>query len=151
MLVKNKRIIINENTLELEINNFEKILRNFFETDSRFSKYDIGVFVEFDDECWNDDTRSLWNELNIRIINYDKLTESGEKLKGQQRFATALITYTTENHEPQLVMNNGKPEFYYVFRWSCSTLTNSLTWENNRDNITVENIVTQLLEKFELN
>lgn len=150
MLIKNRRIIINEGSLEFEVKLLEKVLRDFFKTDKRFSKYDIGVFVEFDDECWNDKTCQCWNELNISIINYDKTVELGGELKGQTRFASAHISYTTENYEPQLIMNNSKPEFYYVFTGSSWGITNSVTWENNRDNITVEDIVEQLLESFEV-
>lgn len=149
MLIKNGRIIINEDALEFEIKQLEKTLRCFFENDDRFSKYDIGVFVEFDDECWNDKTYNTWNELNIHIVNYDKTIKLCGKLEGQTRFASAHISYSTENFEPQLVINNGKPEFYYVFTGSSWGITNSVTWENNRNEITVEDIVEQLLESFE--
>ena len=47
-------------------------------------------------------------------------------------------------------MNNGKPEFYYVFDGASWTMTNSVTWENNRNTTTVEDIVTELLEEFEI-
>ena len=150
MLIKNGRIIINEDTLEFEIKQFEKMLRNFFETDNRFSNYDIGVFVEFDNECWNEETHHIWNELIINIVNYDKVIELGGQLKGQTRFASAFISYTTDTYEPQLVMNNGVPEFYYVFNGSSWTMTNSITWENNRNDITVEDIVEELLKSFEV-
>ena len=150
MLIKNRRIIINENSLEFEVKQLEKTLRKFFENDERFSKYDIGVFVEFDNECWNDETHHVWNELNIDIYNYDKTIKLGGKLEGQTRFASAHVTYTTDSYEPQLVMNNGKPEFYYVFDGASWTMTNSVTWENNRDTTTVEDIVTELLEEFEI-
>lgn len=150
MLIKNGRIIINEDTLEFEIKQLEKMLRNFFETDNRFSNYDIGVFVEFDNECWNEETHHVWNELIINVVNYDKVIELGGQLKGQTRFASAFISYTTDTYEPQFVMNNGVPEFYYVFNGSSWTMTNSITWENNRNDITVEDIVEQLLESFEI-
>jgi hypothetical protein len=152
MWVKNGRIIINEVNLEFDVKCLEKELRKFFEEDSRFSMYDIGVFIEFDDECWNEETHYIWNEINIRIINYDKVIELGGELIGQKTFATAYITYTTEGFEPQLVMNNGIPEFYYVFNWASSTVTNSNTWKNNRDSeITVEDIIeNEVLSQWEL-
>ena len=150
MFVKNGRIIINEDNLEFEVKRLEKKLRKFFENDERFSSYDIGVFVEFDNECWNDETHDVWNELNINIFNYDKTVELKGKLKGQTRFASAHITYTTDTYEPQLVINNGIPEFYYVFNGSSWTMTNSVTWENNRDMITIEDIIEELLKSFEV-
>lgn len=150
MLMKNGKIIINEDSLEFEVKQLEKTLRKFFENDERFSKYDIGVFVEFDDECWNDETHHIWNELNIDIYNYDKTIELGGQLIGQTRFASAHISYTTDVYEPQLVMNNGVPEFYYVFNGSSWGITNSVTWENNRDAVTVEDIVEKLLKSFEV-
>lgn len=150
MKVKNGRIIINENSIEFEVKQLEKFLRKFFKNDERFSKYDIGVFVEFDNECWNDETHYVWNELNINIINYDKIVELGGQLEGQTRFASSHITYTTDTYELQLVMDNGKPEFYYVFNGSSWTITNSITWENNRDEICVEDIVEELLNSFEI-
>ena len=51
MWIKNGRIIINEDCLKLDIKRLEKELRTFFKTDPRFCMSDIGVFVEFDDEC----------------------------------------------------------------------------------------------------
>ena len=150
MLIKNGRIIINEDSLEFEVKQLEKTLRKFFENDERFSKYDISVFVEFDNECWNDETHYFWNELNIDIYNYDKTIELGGQLTGQTRFASAHISYTTDVYEPQLVMNNGVPEFYYVFNGSSWTMTNSVTWENNRDAATIEDIVEELLKSFEV-
>ena len=151
MLIKNGRIIINEDHLEFSIKQLEKELRRFFNSDPRFSAQDIAVFVEFDCECWNPESFQMWNELNIQIVNYDKIIELGGELKGQKRFATSFITYCTDNHEPQLVMNDGKPEFYYVFTGSSWTINNSVTWENNSDEITVENIVEQeVLSKFEV-
>ena len=99
---------------------------------------DIGVFVEFDDECWNEETHCVWNELNIRIVNYDKVIELGGQMEGEKRFASAYISYTTENFEPHLVINNGIPEFYYVFDGASWTITDSVTWQNNRNGIIVE-------------
>lgn len=141
MWIKNGRIIINENSLEFDIKRLEKELRNFFENDPRFNMSDIAVFVEFDNECWNDETHYVWNELNIQVVNYDKEIELGGELAGQKRFASVYISCTTDSYEPQLVINNGLPEFYYVFDISSWTITNSATWENNSDIITVEDII----------
>ena len=145
MMIKNGRIIISEDTLELDVRGLEAKLRNFFKTDNRFSKYDIAVFFEFDNECWSDKTCDTWNELNIHIVNYDKVVELGGQLAGEKRFASSCITYSTEGYEPCLAMVNNKPEFYYVFSGSSWTITNSVTWENNRDTVTVEDIVEEVL------
>lgn len=151
MWIKNGRIIINEDCLELDIKRLEKELRTFFKTDPRFCMSDIGVFVEFDDECWNEETHCVWNELNIRIVNYDKVIELGGQMEGEKIFASAYISYTTENFEPHLVINNGIPEFYYVFDGSSWTITNSNTWENNHNDLTIEDIVeNEILSKWKI-
>ena len=145
MKIKNGRIIINEDCLEFNLKSLEKDLRNFFKNDKRFSHYDIGVFVEFDGDCWNEETHRCWNELTINIVNYDIMVELGGQLAGEKRFAFSTISYTTDTFEPQLVMNNGEPEFYFVFNWASSCITNSVTWQNNRDEETVEDIVGDIL------
>lgn len=151
MWIKNGRIIINEDCLELDIKRLEKELRTFFKTDLRFCMNDIGVFVEFDDECWNEETHCVWNELNIRIVNYDKVIELGGQMEGEKRFASVYISYTTENFEPHLVINNGIPEFYYVFDGASWTITDSVTWQNNRNGITVEDIIqNEVLSQWEV-
>lgn len=151
MWIKNGRIILNENNLELEIERLEKELKNFFEYDSRFCMNNIDVFVELDDDCWNENTHHFWNELSIHVINYDKEVELGGEFAGEKRSAFVCITYTTESFEPNLVINNGLPEFYYVFNGTSWTITNSDTWENNRDEITVEDIIEkEALSKFEV-
>lgn len=151
MWIKNGRIIINENSLESEIKRLEKGLRNFFENDPRFSMDDIAVFVEFDNECWNDETNHIWNELNIQITNYSKEIELDGQMAGEKRFGFACITYTTENYEPHLVINDGVPEFYYVFDGASWTITDSNTWGNTRDGITIEDIIQdEVLSKWEI-
>lgn len=151
MWFKNGRIIINEVDLSSDLELLENKLKDFFKTDSRFSKYSINVFVEFDNDCWNEDTLRFWNELNIRIINYDKVIELGGKRKGEKVFATAFLGYSTENHEPQFVFENNSPNFYYVFDLGSIGITNSETWENNRDTVTVEDIVEDILNELEVN
>lgn len=145
MKIKNGRIIINEDYIERDLISLEKSLRNFFQTDKRFAGSDIGVFVEFDSDCWNEDLSHCWNEININIVNYDILTELGGQLAGEKRFAFSNITYTTDTLEPQFVLNNGEPEFYYIFNLGASCITNSVTWQNNRDAETVEDIVDYIL------
>lgn len=147
MKIKNGRIIINEDTMEFDIKYLEKQLKDFFKNDKRFSMHNIDVIVDFCDECWNETTSNFWCELNIEITNYDKIHVLGGQLKGQTRPAFANICYISEGYEPTLVMDNGVPEFYYVFHGASWTITNSGTWENNKDNITVEDIVGQLLEE----
>ena len=141
MYIKNGRIIINEDTLEFEIKRFEKSLQEFFKTDLRFCDQDITVFVEYNDDCWNEKTFHFWKELTIIVTNYDKIIELGGKLAGEKRFATAILQFVTDTYEPQLVFDNGMPCFYEVFNYGSSGIANSETWENNSDVTTVEDIL----------
>ena len=141
MWIKNNRIIIDENNLEFDIECLEKELKKFFENDPRFCNYDIGVFVELDEECWNEDTGYMWNSIDVRVVNFDKVIELGGLRAGEKVFATAFISCSTNGIEPQLTFIDGVPNFYYVFDISSWGITNSETWENNRDEITVEDII----------
>ena len=136
MHYKNHRIIINEDHFSQDIDMLEQSLADFFETDARFSMDDIKVSVE--EEINYDNMR---REMTITVTNYSKKLTLGGIYAGQTIDAFAHITYATDLIEPQFVMNGNVPEFYYVFSFSGCSITNSETWQNNKDSITVEDII----------
>ena len=90
-------------------------------------------------------------ELTIEIVNKDVEQELGGIYAGEKIPAAAKIVYATEGVNPHLIINNNIPEFYYVFDFARSNITNSETWENNSNAETVENIITEeILNKYDV-
>ena len=88
----------------------------------------------------------------IGIVNLDVEQELGGIYAGEKIPAAAKLIYATEGVNPQLVLNNNMPEFYYVFDLRQSGITNSETWENNNKAETVENIIiNEILSKYKFN
>jgi len=127
MYIKNNRIIINEDSLITDIEELEQKISIFFNTDPRFSMNHISVSVKIEETQYSN---KMWYELNIIVQNHDKRNNT-----------IICITYDTESVMPCLVMNNNVPEFYYVFDYSSSTITNSQTWQNNENITTIEDII----------
>ena len=139
MYIKNDRIIINEDKLITDIEELEKYLAEFFKTDARFSMYDIEVSVNVEDR---DNEYHCWYDLEIEIRNHNMQIELGGIYAGRKMESFVNITYSTENMTPQFVLNNNVPEFYYVFDFASSTLTNPKNWQNNDNDTTIEDIIS---------
>ena len=148
MKIKNNRIIINENNIEQDVEKLQNKLRNFLKSDARFSKYDIGAFVEYKEDCCNEDLSHFWHELIIHLINYDVEVELSGKLEGCTEFVSSIITFSTDSLQPQLVMNLGEPDFYYVLENVSSTITGISTWGNTLYEERVEDVIIEVMRDW---
>jgi len=148
MYIKNDRIIINEDNLTVDIESLKQNLTEFFKTDERFSMYDIEITINIE-EAFNN--INAWFELSIYAYNHSVQVELGGQCVGQKIDAFAYLVYTTENLSPQLVINNGTPEFYHVFDYAGNSLTNSKTWENDDNETTIEDIISnEFLSRYHI-
>ena len=146
MYIKRGRIIFNEENIESDIRELKRAVIDFFENDERFSNYNYDIRVNNDIPYESSNHR--W-ELTIEIENLDVEQELGGIYAGEKIPAIARLMYSTEGVRPQLVMNQDIPEFYYVYEFSYSGITNSQTWENNSEAETVEDIIeNEILSKY---
>lgn len=134
----NGRMVLEETQVDNFIESLRLKIDNFLENDERFSKFKFSVDVGVEWECWNDETNCFWNEINISIINHSVDVEFKNGLSSK---ALTHFSYTTEGLNPQLVHMDGEFKFFYVFECGSYTITNPVTFQNNHDDGSFEDIL----------
>ena len=118
----NNRLIINENSIDLArvwigdiiIDELYNLLGDKFD--------DIGLEICFDDECCDDECSHFCFVINIILLNNNSEIKDDDIL--------GVITYSTNDKEPNLVYIDGEFRFYYVFEQTYNTCTNPFDMKN---------------------
>lgn len=116
----NNRLIIKENAIDYVCNEICDIIESKLRELFNEKADDIDVEVSFDDECCDDKYIHFWNEIDIILLNN----------KSEDDDVIGVVTYTTNDHEPQLVYVDDKFVFYYVFDQTGNTCTNPFDMKN---------------------
>lgn len=136
----NGRIVVEEGTEKEFGRELVKKIENFLTTDERFSKFKFTVDVEWEWECWSDQTNCFWNECNVVIINHDvDVTFKNGTSKAMTHFG-----FSTEMLEPQLVHIDGEFKFFYVYSCGSYSITNAVSFQNNHNDGSFEDIIEEL-------
>lgn len=116
----NNKLIIKENAIDYACGEIGNIIENKLRDLFNEKADDIDVEVSFDDECCDDEYIHFWKEIDIILLNN----------KSKDEDVIGVVTYTTNDHEPQLVYVDGKFVFYYVFDQTGNTCTNPFDMKN---------------------
>lgn len=116
----NNRLIIKENAIDYVCGKIGDIIESKLRDLFNEKADDIDVEVSFDDECCDDEYIHFWKEIDIILLNN----------KSKDEDVIGVITYTTNDQEPQLIYIDGKFVFYYVFDQTSNTCTNPFDMKN---------------------
>lgn len=116
----NNRLIIKENSIDYVCGKIGDIIESKLYELFNEKADDINVEVSFDNECGTDEYIHFWKEINIILLDN----------KSEDEDVIGVITYTTNDQEPQLVYVDGKFVFYYVFDQTGNTCTNLFDMKN---------------------
>jgi hypothetical protein len=147
------RIIIKESDLENEL---ERLKEKIFKILEKYNLTQIqDIEIKFDNEACNDyyvpaNRLVQWLRRKLHITeNFNCYNEILIKIYLADN-DWAYMTYATESRIPQLVFENGKYEFYYIFEWVQSTATSSkdyinIAFSEYKDALTIEDIIDKEL------
>lgn len=116
----NNRFIIKENSIDYVCGEIGDIIESKLYELFNEKADDINVEVSFNNECCADEYIHFWKEINIILLDN----------KSENEDVIGVITYTTNDQEPQLVYVDGKFVFYYVFDQTGNTCTNLFDMKN---------------------
>lgn len=116
----NNKLIIKENAADYVYSEICDIIESKLRELLNEKADDIDVEVSFDDECCDDEYIHFWKEIDIILLNN----------KSKDEDVIGIITYTTNDQEPQLIYIDGKFVFYYVFDQTSNTCTNPFDMKN---------------------
>lgn len=116
----NNKLIIKENAADYVYSEIGDIIESKLRELLNEKADDIDVEVSFDDGVCDDEYIHFWNEINIILLNN----------KSKDDDIIGVITYTTNDQEPQLVYVDDKFVFYYVFDQTGNTCTNPFDMKN---------------------
>jgi hypothetical protein len=124
----NGRLVVKENDMDNELRKLE----NQIEEVLAKHNLPITVHAEFNEDCFNEETKYFWKEIDINLHLPNGMD--------------SYIVFSTESLTPNLVYVDGKFEFYYILENSESGCTNPVDWRNTgfsefKCNKTIEQII----------